>query len=173
MRNEAIEARGVEGLGLRVEFFWDGDRFGQLISTVSPNGEPQPILQSIEGSPADDWPASPPLQNLSIENLAGSRRAALLVGMAGQSHWSASVEAMPDKPELAFDLACRHATLPTWLGNRYRRLSDQASRVTIHGEDARVGESESIIAIEPAMALAPRGTSRWRFCIRTELIYRR
>jgi hypothetical protein len=166
MRSEAIEARGADGSSLRVEFIWHGDRFGQLISIVSPQGEPQPLLQSIEGSPTDDWPASPPLQSLSIESLVGNRRAALLVGMAGRSHWSASVEAAPDKSELDFDLACRHSTLPNWLGSRYRRLSGQAPSVTIHGEDARVSQSGSIISIEPALALAPQGTTRWRFVFR-------
>src|SRR5262245_7365890 len=124
MRSDGIEATGAEGQRLRVQFVWNGDRYGHVISLVESNGEIQPMLESIEGTSADDWPASPPLQSLSIETVPNGRRAALLVGMAGGSHWSASVEATVGRAELTFDLACRHGRQPIWLGNRYRRLSE-------------------------------------------------
>src|SRR5437016_1791687 len=100
MRSEAIEAIGSNNLRLRVEFTWRGDRFGQVISFVGPDGRVQPLLESIEGTASDDWPPSPPLQSLSIEKLSDGRSAALFVGMAGGSHWSASVEPIQGEPEL-------------------------------------------------------------------------
>ena len=76
------------------------------------------MLESVEGSASDDWPASPPLQNLSIEELAPGRRAALLVGMAGRSHWSASIEPVPGQAALLFDVACRTSDSDVSLGSR-------------------------------------------------------
>src|SRR5439155_1224637 len=120
MQPGAIEAYDASGSGLRVEFVWRGDRYGHMISEVGPAGVVEPLLESIEGTAADQWPASPPLQTLSVEELPGERRVALLVGMAGGSHWSASIEAVAEKGELIFDIACRHAAAPVWLGSRYR-----------------------------------------------------
>src|SRR5436190_4759521 len=85
-----IEASHPDGLRLRAEFIWHGDRFAHIISLVNPHGDIQPLLESIEGTTADDWPSSPPLQSLSVEKLPDGRPVALLVGMAGGSHWSAS-----------------------------------------------------------------------------------
>ncbi|MEQ8791856.1 MAG: hypothetical protein RIC55_36705 [Pirellulaceae bacterium] len=51
---------------------------------------------------------------------------ALLVGMAGRSHWSLSVEPRHDEsPDLAgflFDAACRFGGTPQTLGSRYISL---------------------------------------------------
>src|SRR5687767_2733471 len=108
-----IESLDADGCGLRVVFFKPEsakDRYGHVIAAVENAGQPTERavtkLVSVEGLGEDGWPLSPPLQSLSIEQRP-SGAVALLVGMSGQSHWSASVEAIPGQGKLIFDLACR------------------------------------------------------------------
>jgi hypothetical protein len=180
-----MEARNALGMGLRVEFERRGDRFGHVILLVMPGEEAVPLLESVEGGPSEDWPPSPPLQSLSIETLPDGRRAALLVGMAGKSHWSASIEAAtPGEAALVFDVACRAgsiggqplSTYRTKDGARLRRVADQ--RVEVSGRDstsrlriesgpletfAIINEREfSIAAIA---ATSSKNTQRWKYRI--------
>jgi hypothetical protein len=164
MRSETIEATGADGIRLRIEFIWLGDRFRHVISAVHPSGEIQPLLESIEGSAANNWPPSPPLQSLSIETLADGRRVALLVGMAGGSHWSASIEPTFGSAEFLFDLACRHTKQPTHLGSNYQRLSKSSDVPLIISEEELVTTPVSI-AIKPH-STPDRGTTRWKFTVR-------
>ena len=102
MRSEAIEAVGADGvcaprrIRLARRSLRPRDFRRQSIAAKS-----RPLLESIEGTATDDWPPSPPLQSLSIETLPDGRRVALLVGMAGRSHWSASIEAVASAPSLS------------------------------------------------------------------------
>jgi hypothetical protein len=118
-RHHILESSGPAGVTLRLSFVWWLDRFGHVISVVTPRQGLATVLNSLEGDAKDAWPASPPLQSLTLEQLEGGRRAALLIGMAGRSHWSASVETVPRKPALVFDVACRLGSLPAELGSRY------------------------------------------------------
>ncbi|MBI3836572.1 MAG: hypothetical protein HY288_01385 [Planctomycetia bacterium] len=77
----------LEGGGLGVRFAFRDDRYAHEIS-LTDGSRWIPILMSVEGSPLDDWPASPPLQSLHLDSRPGNRQLALLVGMAGHSHWS-------------------------------------------------------------------------------------
>ncbi len=77
------------------------------------------LLRSLEGSPDDPWPPSPPLQQLHVERQAGVR-VALEVGMAGRNHWSQSIESLGDRPALRFDSACRLQSPPLRLGHSWR-----------------------------------------------------
>jgi hypothetical protein len=79
------------------------------------------ILQSQEGEASDPWPLSPPLQEIVAEPLAAGRRPVLLgVGMAGRSHWSATIEGDGMAEAIAMDIACRTAAAPARLGSSYR-----------------------------------------------------
>jgi len=120
MGSETLEAHDGSRIGLRVEFVWRADRYSQIISLMDSDGAIIPLLQSIEGSSADDWPPSPPLQSLSIETLPDGRRVALLVGSAGRSHWSASIEAASNDAVIRFDVACRTESPDAALGSRYK-----------------------------------------------------
>jgi hypothetical protein len=61
------------------------------------------------------------LQSLHIERPQGEHERALLVGMAGRSHWSASVVLDAPESRLRFDIACRvPAGLAARLGVTYR-----------------------------------------------------
>ena len=57
------------------------------------------------------------------------------MGMAGGSHWSASIEQYPAERALRFDIACRAKSRPENLGSRYRL----APRVQLHSADAESG----------------------------------
>jgi hypothetical protein len=84
-------------------------------------------LASVEGSPEEEWPASPPFQALEVAERTG-RPVALLVGMAGKSHWSASVELDPRARSLRFDVACRVREEDAGsLGSTYRRCPGPVS----------------------------------------------
>ena len=111
--------------GLRVAFDWQTDRYAhQLIGLI--DGNTIPLLASIEGSANERWPASPPFQQLSIEENAGGR-IAFLVGMAGQSHWSASVQVAVDQPRVEFDIACLTREPALHLGSVYRQEAAPSS----------------------------------------------
>lgn len=126
--NDYLECSINEGHKLRVEFFKSGDRYAhRLVAVLLDDGGGETVValaESVEGASDDPWPPSPPLQSLSIEELTLDRTAALLVGMAGRSHWSASVEAeFPPRPfvgALRFQLACRISSVPDRLGSTYR-----------------------------------------------------
>ena len=83
-----IEASNDQGEVLAIEFTWQADRFGHSIYFLQENQQ-RPLLTSVEGCATDDWPASPPLQQISAQEIGGDP-AIMGVGMAGHSHWSAS-----------------------------------------------------------------------------------
>jgi hypothetical protein len=78
-----------------------------------------PLLESVDGSDATSS-FSPPLQSLNLHSLPDGRQAALLVGMAGRSHWSASIEPLQGHAGFQFDIACRMGSPEAHLGSRYR-----------------------------------------------------
>lgn len=95
----------LEADKLRVVFRQVADRWAHSIELL--DGESfVPWLTSLEGKPDEDWPSSPPLQQLSCERHEG-RPVLLLVGMAGKSHWSLSVDVEPQSGRATFDVACR------------------------------------------------------------------
>ena len=119
---------------LRIDFFKLGDRFGHRLSVVLRDeygGEtPIPLAESVEGPPDDPWPPSPPLQSLSMEKLPDDQTAALLVGMAGRSHWSASIVTNDfDARMLKFDLACRCQAIPGSIGSEYQAMQGVALKI--------------------------------------------
>jgi hypothetical protein len=91
----------IDAGGLSVVFDWQGDRFAHRVLLNE-----RLALSSVEGQPEEAWPASPPAQSLMIDQNAAGLPRAMLVGMAGAGHWSASIEAVADGGIL-FDLACR------------------------------------------------------------------
>lgn len=114
-----LEATDGHGAGVRVRFFWQGDRYVHVVEVIGTHVAP--LLASAASDADVDWPDDPPLQQLSVEPV-GVHGAVLGVGQAGTSHWSISVEARPgDRPALRFDIACRCTDPPPRrLGSRYR-----------------------------------------------------
>jgi hypothetical protein len=107
-----------------VEFTRRGDRLAHVISKVV-DGQMWPLLSSIEGTPSDEWPPSPPLQEMHFESREGVELA-LPVGMAGKSHWSISIELCAATGRLTFDVACRVRTVPDFLGSSYTIIQPAA-----------------------------------------------
>jgi hypothetical protein len=127
----ATQERLLEAGDLRVRFYWHLDRYAHEVSRRI-DGDWRPLLTSIEGSPQDDWPASPPFQSLHIDERDDGRTLALLVGMAGKSHWSASIEIETREQEpttcVSFDVACRVRDCPPGpLRSAYRAADPTAS----------------------------------------------
>jgi hypothetical protein len=125
-----------DGHGLQVTWYRDEDRYGHVIAYVA-GARATACLTSDLGRERDPWPASPPLQQCSLEPSTRGRQMGLAVGMAGKSHWSQSVETDPVVPGLVFDLACRVHHQPLWLGSSYRAahaleaLSESRVRLTV------------------------------------------
>ncbi|HEV2969489.1 MAG TPA: hypothetical protein VGY55_05815 [Pirellulales bacterium] len=94
------------------------DRWMQFVE-VRRDGRMVACLASAEGESGDEWPPSPPFQNLELQTIPGKAQTALLVGKAGSSHWSAAVEADPTAGVLRFDVACRIQNEPSRLGSSY------------------------------------------------------
>lgn len=113
-----LEAGTAGGRRLRVTFAWHDDRFRHQISIHDENRE-TPLLSSLEGSPRDNWPPSPPMQQIHVENREDAR-VILLVGMAGGNHWSMSVEKESGGNGLLFDVACRLHKPAQFIGSTYR-----------------------------------------------------
>jgi hypothetical protein len=184
-----IAATGAKGITLRAAFNWWVDRYGHAISVVHASGRISTVFTSIEGDANDAWPASPPLQSISVEEVASGRNAALLVGMAGRSHWSASVEAIPDQAALVFDVACRIGSVPAKLGSRYTvaegqlvsgpgdkkrefaaillgSLGVRVYREHVPGCEAKLRLPESgELVIRPDVGETATSTVRWRYRI--------
>jgi hypothetical protein len=125
---------------LQLVFHWQGDRYGHRLE-LAPDGARasvawRPFLESVEGSPDDAWPASPPLQECHVEPRPDGRTVALLVGRAGKSHWSLSVLCDPASSGLLFEVACRLAGEPPWLGSRYRTRGMAVAESESGGQDA-------------------------------------
>jgi len=97
-----------------------------------------------------------------------------MVGMAGHSHWSLSLEAKDDG-RLVFDVACRVGKAVAWLGSQYEILRPfcQSSRWEIGDclvELATVADNSQIQNHSGRMAVRPDDSStevphtfRWQY----------
>ena len=107
----------LESGGTAVVFRWRGDRWRHTVTFAG-----ESLAESVEGT-ADGgdarWPVSPPLVELSAIDLQGGP-ALLAVGLAGRSHFSASIRPHPEHADtLLFEIACRVKERPSWLGSTY------------------------------------------------------
>jgi hypothetical protein len=114
-------------------FTWNGDRWAHRITT----GEAT-IWTSLDGPcpPANDprWPASPVLVELSRVSVprgdAAGGKAIVGVGLAGRSHFSASIASDPHHAGvIRFEIACRLHEPAGWIGSTYRQ-GDSLFRLT-------------------------------------------
>jgi hypothetical protein len=178
-----LDALDAQGRGLRVRFIRTRDRLRHEVALVSPGGE-RMLLRSIEGDDQDRWPESPPFQQATRHEVEAGRPAALLVGMAGRSHWSASVEADAAQRRLIFDVACRLSEPAGRLGSAY----EAAAAIERRGEQIVFSSSQGLprcqivlqvesgakvrwdsperFAIDAAALSAGIGTVRWRYALK-------
>lgn len=175
LRNPARVALSVKASfltsasGLRLEFLQHHDRYSHRL--VAADGAI--LLASIEGTDQDNWPASPPLQQLSIEEHRPGVEVALLVGMAGKSHWSLSIEPLADGSGFLFDAACRLREPTGWLGSSYQLSSPSQQQpqltplpIAAHSSSCHVEQRESEAHITPVVGdSGVSGTVRWKYSI--------
>ena len=131
-----------------------------------PPAKVRPLLESIEGTPADDWPPSPPLQSLSIETLPEA------AAPPCSSAWPAAATGRPASSRCLarrrwcsillvepVNAACRWAAATACLAPKSPQLAvtaELACAVRPEGKDA--------IAIVPGETGGP-GTIRWKYRI--------
>lgn len=137
---------------LVAKFCWQGDRYEHELFL---DGEF--VGRSCEGDAAETWPASPPIQQISLEQIDG-RQMVLGVGAAGRSHWSISAAPCPDhRGALKFDLACRCEESPGFIGSGYQ-VTAPLQLLVIEGEL----KTEDGIA-QVSAAPAEGATRRWSY----------
>lgn len=126
-----LEAKGPKGVGIRVEFLKLGDRFTHRFVAFNEAGEERLLAEAIEDDLEADWPYSPVLQELNLEKIGeNTERVAMLVGKAGDAHWSVVIR--PDVVDTAcgfiVESACRVKSMPDRLGSSYL-LGDQVKQL--------------------------------------------
>lgn len=171
----------LDGRTMRIRFVPCGDRLRHIVEVLV--GEKiYTLFESVEGDSTDEWPPSPPLQDGDITSRDDWTRIALLVGMAGASHWSMSVELAPAGDELCFDAACRHATAPGRLLSSYRlgydvSARDEGDRLTltigdqaftlaaedVEGQTARLACENYDLAVHAPESEDASATVQWRY----------
>jgi hypothetical protein len=189
---EIISGQDAAGRVLVARFSRCGDRYAHHVLLWHGDGESL-LLRSDEGDARADWPPSPPLQQVTLEDRRADGRVLLLVGMvlllvgmAGQSHWSLSVEADASATSLIFDVACRAKSAPGSLGSRYQCATparccadSQSAELSLPGGACRiVGDrtsdatatsislAEQTLTVQPVAGLtAPPSTVRWKYRI--------
>lgn len=145
----------------RVEFFQVADRIAHRV-LIECEGR-SVAWESIEGNDLQNWPPSPPYQEVSLERI-GDQDVALLVGMAGKSHWSLSVDIDPIRASVRFDVACRIAVEPEFLGSKYRGSMDSVicdSATIIESSEDSSGQYSW--SARPQTITEPRATIRWAY----------
>ena len=168
---------------LRINFVWSNDRFAHTIEWLCEAGNWEPLLSSVEGTPDDAWPPSPPFQEVEPHVGRSGLTCLLAVGLAGTSHWSASIEEIlqegqPDSEcRIRFDVACRLKRSASTLESTYQISHslhrDASERMAYTGPNGRqvrlVSTSEveagsSTIAVRPQpMTTAEPTTVRWMY----------
>jgi len=124
----------LEAGAVRVVFTWQGDRWSHHLepaaggAAAGSDASGESSWRSLDGAwpAAGDprWPASPVLVELSQVDRPHVGPAILAVGMAGRSHYSASVIRDPTLIDaVRFEIACRIHDGPGWLGSTYRQGS--------------------------------------------------
>ena len=138
---------------LRIAYRKQNDRYGHRIILSAPQ-EDITLLESVESEPDVNWPESPPLQDFEIEPRGGSQKVALMLGMAGTSHWSASVEV--ERQFIRFDIACRIREAAESLGSTY---AAQDAKITLGDGAALIETPASLPSVE--LLVDPDGSTRF------------
>lgn len=161
----------LEADGVRIVFFRDGDRIAHRIEVrdEATSGWAT-AFTSLEDRADETWPASPPFQQLHVEQRP-TGLIVFLIGMAGKSHWSAAVEAAEDRQSIRFDVAVRFQVRPEQLGSAYGIVKG------FHGSPPRfVAESSTIVdgagdhpdapRVRPTVDFpSPPATLGWKYAV--------
>lgn len=140
-----ILSQPIDGTSFGLNFCWRNDRFEHVVFAKREGlSENLVLISSLEGDDAQEWPSSPPLQDIHVQEIGGNP-VAMAVGMAGTSHWSAActLNESADEVRFHFDLACRTDGAPAWLGSSYQNDAE----VGFHGCPA-TGKSDQLDGFE-------------------------
>jgi hypothetical protein len=152
-----LECLNVQGQGVRVEFQKTGDRFAHTILALQ-NGKATPLLTSVEGTPDDVAPPSPPFSELHQQG-----EIVFLSGATTLGHWSMSVEVAEGR--LLFDVACRLKKKPDGLGSTYRVA--EGGYLLEPEESAKTTLQDGTQMVTPSMSSDQNfpATIQWRYTI--------
>lgn len=156
---------------IRVSFRFEKDRFAHAV-LVQRGQEWVETLNSCESGSSENWPSSPPLQEIHEHDPGVSY---LAVGGAGTSHWSATVERVADG-RIRFDFACRLSQNHDFLGNNYQ-FSDKLGAVefadhcfSADGLEIRANDLTELTVSSNGLMIAPKvkdarlpTTIRWKY----------
>ena len=137
----------IAGCGLEVRFNWTGDRYAHSVWDV--RGPEVCLLSSLEGKLDQSWPPSPPLQQFHIEHRP-TGDVALLVGMAGSAHWSASFGAGAPDGALLVQAACRSKAVMGALGSSYRAIG--AAKILLDQTACAIEMTACKCLLDPGLA---------------------
>ncbi len=181
MNSKAITVETLDegGCGLRLVVSRQQDRSIHQVFVIQ--GQTSlPLIQSVEGQPSQRWPPSPPLQQIHFQTDSNGTQTVFLVGMAGSSHWSLSIQATQSPSALLFDAACRLVEPAGWLGSTYQSPADaqtiaQAASCLIthdchlqllqgHGAEAHLSLVDQLLKIcaQPTSSQLPT-TVQWKY----------
>lgn len=144
-----------------------------------------PAVRSIDGLPADNWPPSPPWQDLFVEQKSLHQCEIQLLGQAAGNHYSGAIMWNELAREIHFDLAVRLQTAPPerWIVSQYQRAipDGECSLITHRLQDHPITtsylESSTCSTSEPFATIAvdettslkwdrKRCTFRWAYSLR-------
>ncbi len=183
----AIEYLDKQGRGLRVEFQKKGDRFGHAIfsihghSTDAPDADnpdaddpgadapnandpdargsvERPLLTTVEGTPDDFSPPSPPFAELHQQ-----QDASFLSGATSLGLWSMSVEVRDDK--ICFDVACRAHAEVNNLGSTYRVLGTDYTLESNQATVSKISRDSLHLGPKPSISKDFPQTIQWSFAL--------
>lgn len=150
-----IEKLYANGNGLRVEFYWRGDRFGHTISAVKDG------VALVEWRSVDDDPLGPVYQELHEQETAEGGKIVFLSGAGNGAHWSASVEFEKVKCFLVFDVATRITSEPLLRPITYRGEFLKKPHVMCGGDLVQAEEDPPLVrfrtfSLEEALPVTQR-----------------
>ena len=123
---EAIESCDAQGNGLRLEYYWQADRFAHRFLRVRHGEAGECWGESAESPNSEYWPLSPPVQQISLEDING-QPTVMGVGATGSGHWSFSVQAaglLEEFQGFVFDIALKPSKPVESCGSRYKAAND-------------------------------------------------
>lgn len=156
----------LEADDLRVVFFRDGDRYAHRVDVRgTTSDEWRAALESREGEPGDEWPSSPPFQQLHVERRP-SGPVVFLIGMAGKTHWSAAVEVAADRKSIKFDVAARVQLAPERLGSEYFAAADASTASGVVVDESKSLPSCDGLRVEAVCPTQVPATISWNYVLR-------
>ncbi len=152
-------AASITADGLRVEFRWQGDRFGHAILLVDGDHR-QPIWQSVDADPD-----GPVFQELHEQAGDDGQPILFLSGAGEGAHWSMSVHR--EGREILFDVAARITRAPVDRSIQYSTDADDWSRVRLQSRSHGTTIDPAALRVTLRHALAasesPPTTARWKY----------